>query len=134
MDNLTVPESYYDVQNNRIFVRGIKYSSIENGKYLRYPGILPNIYCISEDGRVYSMMNDNYIEWEIRNNLPYVNLITTIEKSTTLEPYYIKDLMAYNYIANPMSYLERGLKVVNIDGDPLNCRYKNIIYINPAGI
>lgn len=128
--NLHVPENYYDLQRDRIFVRGFKYSdSVVGAKFITYPGVLQNIYCISEKGKIYSAMDDTYMEWGIRCNLPFVNLISSRKEGITLEPYFIKDLMAYSYIAGADSYLERGFRAVNIDGDPMNCDYSNIIFL-----
>ena len=76
------------------------------------------------------MINENYLSWGFRNGLPYVNLSSVRERGVALEPFYIRDLMACSYIANASSYLERGYHAVNVDGDPLNCVYTNIVYIN----
>ena len=111
----------------------IKYSDdAEDAKMITYPSVLQNIYCITKDGRVYSMINENYLSWGFRNGLPYVNLSSVRERGVALEPFYIRDLMAYSYIANASSYLERGYHAVNVDGDPLNCVYTNIVYINKS--
>lgn len=102
----------------------------ENGniKLLQHPDILSNIYTIDENGNVYNTIEDKYINWNY-NKYPYVNLLC---KDGGLKSIYIKDLIAYNFIANAESYLERGWKVVNIDGNNSNCNYKNIIFIDPS--
>lgn len=125
---------YYDLMHNRVWIRGFLHSdNAEDAKIINYPGILQNIYCITKDGRVYSIINENYIERGIRSGLPYVNLSCVRERGVSLEPFYIRDLMACSYIANASSYLERGYHAVNIDGDPMNCAYSNIVYIkNPC--
>lgn len=121
---------YYDLTQNRITIRGYrKIDSIEDAKTLSYPSILPNLYCITKTGQVYSTINDIYIAWAFKNNIPFVNLSCVIDGKWRLEPFYIKDLMACSYIANANSYLERGYHASNIDGDPRNCRYNNIVYI-----
>lgn len=121
---------YYDLTQNRITIRGYrKIDSIEDAKTLSYPSILPNLYCITKTGQVYSTINDIYIAWAFKNNIPFVNLSCVIDGRWRLEPFYIKDLMACSYIANANSYLERGYHASNIDGDPRNCRYNNIVYI-----
>ena len=121
-------DDYYDLVHNRV---QIKYSDdAEDAKMITYPSVLQNIYCITKDGRVYSMINENYLSWGFRNGLPYVNLSSVRERGVALEPFYIRDLMACSYIANASSYLERGYHAVNVDGDPLNCVYTNIVYIN----
>lgn len=123
-------DDYYDLTQNRITIRGYrKTDSIEDAKTLSYPSILPNLYCITKTGQVYSTINDIYISWAFKNNIPYVNLSCVIDGKWRLEPFYIKDLMACSYIANANSYLERGYHASNIDGDPRNCRYNNIVYI-----
>lgn len=122
---------YYDLMHNRVWIRSFLHSdNAEDAKIINYPGILQNIYCITKDGRVYSIINENYIEWGIRSGLPYVNLSCVRERRVSLEPFYIRDLMACSYIANASSYLERGYHAANIDGDPMNCAYSNIVYIN----
>ena len=123
-------DDYYDLTQNRITIRGYrKIDSIEDAKTLSYPSILPNLYCITKTGQVYSTINDIYIAWAFNNNIPFVNLSCVIDGKWRLEPFYIKDLMACSYIANANSYLERGYHASNIDGDPRNCRYNNIVYI-----
>ena len=123
--------NYYDILHNRVQLRSFVHSdNAEEAKIIDYPGVLKNVYCITEDGRVYSIVSENYIEWVIRNGLPCVNLSSVRERGVSLEPFYIRDLMAYSYIANASSYLERGYHAVNIDGDPMNCVYTNIVYIN----
>ena len=122
----------YDLINDRIFVRGFEYSNKnkEYVKILKYPRVFKNIYTISEDGKIYSMMSDEYLVWGYRNNLPFVNLCCNIEDGkTSIEPFYIKDLIAYNYIANADNYLERGYESIYIDGNPKNNNYQNIKYI-----
>lgn len=126
----SIQDGYYDLVHNRV---QIKYSdNAEDAKMITYPSVLQNIYCITKDGRVYSMINDNYLSWGFRNGLPYVNLSSVRERGVALEPFYIRDLMACSYIANASSYLERGYHAVNVDGDPLNCVYTNIVYINKS--
>lgn len=126
----SVQDEYYDLVHNRV---QIKYSdNAEDAKMITYPSVLQNIYCITKDGRVYSMINENYLSWGFRNGLPYVNLSSVRERGVALEPFYIRDLMACSYIANASSYLERGYHAVNVDGDPLNCVYTNIVYINKS--
>ena len=123
-------DDYYDLTQNRITIRGYrKTDSTEDAKTLSYPSILPNLYCITKTGQVYSTINDIYIAWAFKNNIPFVNLSCVIDGKWRLEPFYIKDLMACSYIANANSYLERGYHASNIDGDPSNCRYNNIVYI-----
>ena len=125
---MSLNSDYYDLVHNRV---QIKYSDdAEDAKMIIYPSVLQNIYCITKDGRVYSMINENYLSWGFRNGLPYVNLSSVRERGVALEPFYIRDLMACSYIANASSYLERGYHAVNVDGDPLNCVYTNIVYIN----
>ena len=126
-------DDYYDLTQNRITIRGYrKIDSIEDAKTLSYPSILPNLYCITKTGQVYSTINDIYIAWAFKNNIPFVNLSCVIDGKWRLEPFYIKDLMACSYIANANSYLERGYHAVNIDGDPMNCVYTNILYIGQS--
>ena len=123
-------DDYYDLTQNRITIRGYrKTDSTEDAKTLSYPSILPNLYCITKTGQVYSTINDIYIAWAFKNNIPFVNLSCVIDGKWRLESFYIKDLMACSYIANASSYLERGYHASNIDGDPRNCRYNNIVYI-----
>ena len=125
---MSLNSDYYDLVHNRV---QIKYSDdAEDAKMITYPSVLQNIYCITKDGRVYSMINENYLSWGFRNGLPYVNLSSVRERGVALEPFYIRDLMACSYIVNASSYLERGYHAVNVDGDPLNCVYTNIVYIN----
>jgi len=75
-------------------------NSVDNDKcsvLLQYPGVLENIYTISEDGKVYSIINGKYLKCGIRNSLPYVNLCCKTSDGLVVEPFYIKDLVAYNF-------------------------------------
>lgn len=125
---MSLNSDYYDLVHNRVQIKCS--DDAEDAKMITYPSVLQNIYCITKDGRVYSMINENYLSWGFRNGLPYVNLSSVRERGVALEPFYIRDLMACSYIANASSYLERGYHAVNVDGDPLNCVYTNIVYIN----
>jgi len=123
-------DDYYDLTTNRVFVRGIKHSDdVMCFKMIKNLGVPRDIYAISEIGTVYSIINDCSISWSFRNNLPYVNLSVITDRGWTMEPFYIKNLVAYNYIANADNYLERGCHASYIDGDPMNCNYRNIIYL-----
>lgn len=126
-------DSYYDLTHNRVTVRGFSCSDMEGFQILKYPGVLQNIYCISLTGKIYSIINGNYISWFWCCQYPAVNLacMDPVSRTSSLETFYIKDLMAYNYIANANDYLERGCRAVNIDGDPKNCYYQNIVYLEP---
>lgn len=123
----------YDLVKNRTFVRGFKGSvnnKVEYVKMLVYPTVFDRLYTISEDGRIYSLMNDEYLSWGFRNKLPFVNLSCSKEQGIfTLEPFYIKDLVAYNYIANANDYIERGYEAIYIDGNSKNNNYQNIMYV-----
>lgn len=127
-------DNYYDIINNRIHIRSDSINNqVECVKVLQYPNVLKSLYTISENGKVYSIMNDDYISWGYRGGLPYVNLCCYHESNigivASIEPFFIKDLMAYNYIANADNYLERGCKVMYKDGDPRNNNYTNIMYV-----
>lgn len=122
-------EQIYNDRYNGVFVRGFKCSdNTEYMKILVYPTVLENIYTISNTGQVYSLLNDSYIPWGYKNGLPYVNLSCNHDGVTSLEPFYIKDLMACNFIVNSMDYVERGCDVIYKDGDSNNNHYENIMY------
>ena len=87
------------------------------------------MYKISEFGKIYSIANDSYISWSIRDSLPYVNLPCLKNDKYTLESFYIKDLVACSFLEDSESYLERGYRAINIDGNTMNCNYHNIVYI-----
>ncbi len=96
-----------------------------NIKILQHPDIFPNVYTIDENGNVYNTIENKYLNWSYFK-YPYVNLLS---KNSGLKAFYIKDLMAYNFLPNAESYLERGYRVVNIDGNIYNCKSDNIIFI-----
>ena len=121
--------------SNETFVWGIKSLpplSGENGINItiNHPDVLPGIYTIDQNGNVYNAIEDKYLTWSYKK-YPYVNLIS---KDKELVSIYIKDLMAYRYLDNTRYYLERGWRVVNIDGNYSNCNYKNIILIDPSKV
>lgn len=103
-------------------------------KILEYPKVIPDIYRITKEGIIYSIINEDCISWSVRNKMPYVNLSCkdVLNDNIYLEPFYIKDLVAYNFLPNAKSYIERGFRSVNIDGDPMNCNYSNIIFIDDS--
>lgn len=120
---------YKEAQNNGTDLKSsILSGESGNVKSLRHPDILSGIYTIDENGNVYNTIEDRYINWSY-NKYPYVNLLC---KDGGLKSIYIKNLMAYNFLQNAESYLERGWRVVNIDGNNSNCNYKNIIFINSS--
>ena len=122
--------NYYDTYKNKTFIRGHDTNKVKECKHLIHPNIFESVYAISEDGHIYSIMEDKYIKWDYIDKYPSVVLLTK-EKGFIRKRFYIKDLVACSYIANANNYLERGYKVVNIDGNPNNCNYHNIIFINP---
>lgn len=128
-------ESYYDLNNNMTFVRGYTSHEVDIVKRINYhPEIFPSIYSVSKTGQIYCIMDDQYLKWDFINKYPSVNLLCKKEEDDITFPkkrFYIKDLVACSYIANAYDYLERGYKVVNIDGNPKNCDYHNIIFIDP---
>jgi hypothetical protein len=134
-NDLHKDESYYDLNTNLTFVRGYESQSIEEVKRINdHPYIFSSIYSISKTGQVYCIMDDQYLKWDFVDKYPSVNLLCKKEAGDltfTKKRFYIKDLMACSYIANANDYLERGYKVVNIDGNPKNCEYHNIIFIDP---
>ena len=82
---MSLNSDYYDLVHNRV---QIKYSdNAEDAKMITYPSVLQNIYCITKDGRVYSMINENYLSWGFRNGLPYVNLSSVRERGVALVGY-----------------------------------------------
>ena len=104
------------------------FSSADKMKPLVYPGVLQNVYSIFDNGDIYSSLSDCYISCAYRNGIPYVNLLN---EDHVLCPHNIKDLVACSFIENSKDYLERGYKVVNIDGDQKNYKVENLMYIDP---
>lgn len=126
-------EEYYDLLTNKTFIRGYENFNVIDAKHLINPDVFPSIYIITQNGQIYCVADDLYLRWEYEGKYPYVNLLCKRkekDKSFTKKRFLIKDLMAYSYIKNPDSYLERGCKVVNIDGNPNNCKYDNIIFLD----
>ena len=97
-------------------------------KELYHPDICDNMYTIDQRGNVYNLLEESYMIWKYKK-YPYVNLLS--RNKSGLISIYIKDLMAFSYLDNTKDYLERGWKIVNIDGDYSNCNLQNIILINP---
>lgn len=123
--------TYYNLVDGRIFINGFR-DSIKNEIYkiLKYPNIPSVMYSINQNGNVYSNLKDEYISKKLlHGKYPSVILSCVIDGVHKLEPFYVKDLVACSFIDNSISYLERGYRVVNIDGDPMNCNYRNLIYI-----
>jgi hypothetical protein len=94
---------------------------------ISHPDICENMYTIDQRGNVYNLLEEAYISWNYKK-YPYVNLVN--KNRDGLVSVYIKDLMAFSYLANTEDYLERGQKIVNIDGDYSNCNIHNIILID----
>lgn len=126
---------YYDLQTNRTYVRGDESSNVTCVKMMKYPGLLNNLYTISEKGLIYSIMNDEYIRWSIRNNIPFINIPLNISNDKfVMTSVNIIDLMAYNFIRYCDSYIERGYKPIVLDRDFKNMKYNNIVYGLPSVI
>ena len=126
---------YYDLQTNRTYVRGDESSNVTCVKMMKYPGLLNNLYTISEKGLIYSIMNDEYIRWSIRNNIPFINIPLNISNDKfVMTSVNIIDLMAYNFIRYCDSYIERGYKPIVLDRDYKNMKYDNIVYGLPSVI
>lgn len=126
---------YYDLQTNRTYVRGDESSNVTCVKMMKYPGLLNNLYTISEKGLIYSIMNDEYIRWSIRNNIPFINIPLNIsDNKFVMTSVNIIDLMAYNFIRHCDSYIERGYKPIVLDRDCKNMKYNNIVYGLPSVI
>lgn len=126
---------YYDLQTNRTYVRGDESTNVTCVKMMKYPGLLNNLYTISEKGLIYSIMNDEYIRWSIRNNMPFINIPLNISNDKfVMTSVNIIDLMAYNFIRYCDSYIERGYKPIVLDRDYKNMKYNNIVYGLPSVI
>ena len=126
---------YYDLQTNRTYVRGDESSNVTCVKMMKYPGLLNNLCTISEKGLIYSIMNDEYIRWSIRNNIPFINIPLNISNDKfVMTSVNIIDLMAYNFIRYCDSYIERGYKPIVLDRDYKNMKYNNIVYGLPSVI
>ena len=126
---------YYDLQTNRTYVRGDESTNVTCVKMMKYPGLLNNLYTISEKGLIYSIMNDEYIRWSIRNNMPFINIPLNISNDKfVMTSVNIIDLMAYNFIRYCDSYIERGYKPIVLDRDYKNMKYDNIVYGLPSVI
>ena len=126
---------YYDLQTNRTYVRGDESTNVTCVKMMKYPGLLNNLYTISEKGLIYSIMNDEYIRWSIRNNIPFINIPLNIsDNKFVMTSINIIDLMAYNFIRHCDSYIERGYKPIVLDRDYKNMKYNNIVYGLPSVI
>lgn len=126
---------YYDLQTNRTYVRGDESGNVTCVKMMKYPGLLNNLYTISEKGLIYSIMNDEYIRWSIRNNMPFINIPLNISNDKfVMTSVNIIDLMAYNFIRYCDSYIERGYKPIVLDRDYKNMKYDNIVYGLPSVI
>ena len=126
---------YYDLQTNRTYIRGDESSNVTCVKMMKYPGLLNNLYTISEKGLIYSIMNDEYIRWSIRNNMPFINIPLNISNDKfVMTSVNIIDLMAYNFIRYCDSYIERGYKPIVLDRDYKNMKYNNIVYGLPSVI
>ena len=64
---------------------------------LHYPGVAEGIYKISEDGKIYSIINARYLKCGTIGNRPFVNLCCKSDNGFTSEPFFIEDLIDYNF-------------------------------------
>ncbi len=133
-------DEYYDLNSNRIFVRGIKdFKTIKDTdtdvifKKLIYPFVL-EIYLINQYGIVINTVGDNTISPVLVNGFPTVHLSTRIERNgkspiVSNERYRIIDLVACNFIRQSECYLERGYIAINKNGILMDTHYSNIVYV-----
>lgn len=138
-------DNYYDLETNRIYDCGgiidSKFiSSIFKDRIVKkliYPKVLSNLYLITDNGIVFNLATQNILER--RNSHLYYStsrnmvLLSTLSreipvKRYSMEEYSIIDLMAYNFIKDSKSYLERGYEAITIDEDDTNANYENIRY------
>ena len=126
----TQEEYYYDLVSNMIPIRDKDVNKIIYAKFLEYPGTIKCIWCITETGDLYCIPEDTFVDWKIDyQGNPYIELAFLAEQGYIMIPVNIKDIMAYNFIGNSDSYLERGMMAININGNKLDNRYQNIKYI-----
>lgn len=135
-------DNYYDLDSNRIFVRGIKdFKAIKDKssteemifKKLVYPCVLEKIYLINQFGIVINTIENCSIIPIMIDGFPCVNLSSKIEYNGnsifSRERYRLVDLVAYNFIRNSDCYLERGYIAINKNRILTDNHYSNIEYV-----
>lgn len=136
-------DEYYDLNSNRVFIRGIKdFRAIKDKtdidmvfKKLIYPSVL-EIYLINQYGMVINTVGDNVISSVLVDGFPCISLSTKIERErkspiVSNERYRVIDLVACNFIRESECYLERGCIAINKNGILIDNHYSNIVYVNP---
>lgn len=130
-------DDYYDLSSNRVFtnVRGLRAIQDKSDyifKFLKYESVIKNMYLIGQDGIVLNTIS-NSIEIPIMvDGFPYV--VLTMERPMNSnrvfcrERFKIVDLVAYNFIRDSDSYLERGYIAINKNGFTQDNHYTNIMY------
>lgn len=130
---------YYDLNSNRIFVRGFKdlktiHSTDDEVifKYVNFSSVTKKIYLINQYGTVINSITNIIQQPIVDNGFPCVAL-SSIEyvndkQCFSVIRYRIVDLVAYSFIRNSDVYLERGCIALNKNGILTDNYYTNIEY------
>lgn len=127
---------YYDIDSNRIFkdLNTINQNTERNIlKILRYPSVLEKLYLINQYGVVVNQVaNTLLLPAMDEQGYPCYNLSSSIirndKKVFANEKIRVVDLVAYNFIRNSESYLERGYIASNKNKILTDNYYTNIVY------
>lgn len=125
---------YYNLNRDRIF-RFKDLNSIEEGteeiinKKLRFPTVPKELYLINQYGMVINRVANVLLKPTIdEHGYPCVVLTSKDGDAFTHEKFRIVDLVAYNFIEESESYLERGYHASNKNGNLIDNYYTNIVY------
>lgn len=129
-----IDEDYYDIQSNRMYIRGQESNQKVCVKMMRFPNTLDNLFTISEKGLIYSIMNDEYVRWGYRNGKPFINIPIRDKDKYVLSSINVIDLIAYNFIRDSDSYIERGYIPVTLNRNNTDLYYSNIVYALPSEV
>lgn len=126
--------SYYNLDSDRVFLgmKGLKSINKDTEriiKKLKYPSVLDQLYLIDQYGILINRVANTIITPTIdEHGFPCMVLSSKDGDEFVREKFRIVDLVAYNFISNSDSYLERGYHASNKNGILTDNYYTNIVY------
>lgn len=127
---------YYDIDSNRIFkgLNTINKNTEKNIlKHLRYPSVLEKLYLINQYGIVVNQVAETLLlpTMDEQGYPCYILSSSIVYNGKNVfcnEKIRVVDLVAYNFIRDSESYLERGYIAFNKNKILTDNYYTNIVY------
>lgn len=112
------------------FYKNKKYDD-EEFKFLKYPGVNPYLYVISNYGRVFSFVKEKELKYHLdKDGYKRIGIIRNIDGKKSKSPIGIHRMVAFAFVKRPSD----DLNIVNhLNGDKQCNYYKNLEWTTPKG-